>query len=95
MSGTVYCASRRTRGARKKITAIPNHAPADCHNAGSPTRYPSPAPANRLPDPIQVESSVKTRTEAGSDRPATMKSSLLGEAAPRVRQIPIAASATR
>ena len=68
---------------------------ADCQSAGNPARYPSPAPANRLPEPIHVESSVNTRTGAGSDRLATMKSSLVGGAAARVRQMPITASARR
>ena len=34
-----------------------------------------PRPPNRLPEPIQVESSVNTSTCAGSVRPATRKSS--------------------
>jgi hypothetical protein len=49
-----------------------------------PVRYASPAPPNREPDPIQVQTSVPTSSATGTDRPATMKSSWLFT--PRARQ---------
>ena len=47
MSGTVYCASRRTRGAMKKISAMPTHAPADCHSARDPDTIAEPGAAEQ------------------------------------------------
>jgi hypothetical protein len=38
-------------------------------------RKASPAPPNRLPEPIHVETSVPTRKSVDVFRPATMKSS--------------------
>ena len=42
-----------------------------------PSRKASPAPPNRLPEPIQVQISVPTRYQVETLRPATMKSSWL------------------
>jgi hypothetical protein len=40
-----------------------------------PSRKARPAPPNRLPDPIQVQTSVPTRYHVDTVRPATMNSS--------------------
>ena len=75
MSGTVNWAILRTRGASQNTMARPTQAPALIHSAEKPLRYARPAPPKRLPEPIQVHTSVPTRNAALTPRPATMKSS--------------------
>ena len=57
------------------MMAMPSQAPALIHSAEKPLRNARPAPPNRLPDPIQVQTRVPTRKIVVTFRPATMKSS--------------------
>ena len=76
MSGMVTLPKERMRFAMKNTSTIASQAPPEDQSPAGPLRYPSPAPPNREPLPIQVASRVPTRMNQGSVRPATMKSSL-------------------
>ena len=57
------------------MTAMPTHAPAGSHSDDQPARAAYSAPAMKVPEPIQVHTSVNTMVVSESLRPATMKSS--------------------
>ena len=57
------------------MTAMPTQAPAAIQRLEKPALYAYSAPAMKVPEPIQVQTSVNTMTGTDSERPATMKSS--------------------
>ena len=57
------------------MMAMPRKAPAGCHTALHPAYDAYSAPAMKVPDPIHVQTSVKTILVSERLRPATMKSS--------------------
>jgi len=59
------------------MTRMPSQAPAGSHTLDQPALAAYSAPAMKVPEPIQVQMRVKTITESGRLRPATMKSSWL------------------